>query len=355
MDKMLTAGELLRQTRLENDYSLDEVSAATKIQKHYLKSLEKNEFDKFPSDVYTKGFIQNYSKFLKINPNKVLALYRRSQGENKPKDFTEGPQIKKQPKVVLTPTLILVIVVGIIVIATLGYLIYQFYNFQNPPELDVTQPPSNITVDTEKYTVKGITEPDMFVTINDEAVKVNPNGEFEAEITLSEGTNTLIIKSRHPDNIGQEAIITRNIEFDMNSDSEDAEAESTEDNAASDATSNDSRETPEDDTSNDETPGANSQNPDESGGPIEITVEIQGADAWIEIEADGEIVYSSVATAGSELEFTAENEMSMVTGLVSATNLFINGEEQELFINENGIATVLCEKDDSRETICRQP
>jgi cytoskeletal protein RodZ len=360
MDKMLTAGEILRQNRLEKGYSLDEVSAATKIQKHYLKALEENNFDKFPSEVYTKGFIQNYAKFLNINAHKALALYRRSQGKDapkSPKSIEQGPtKVKKKPKVVLTPTLILVVTVGVIVIATLGYLIFQFYNFQSPPELEVSQPPGNITIEEKDYVVKGQTEPDMFVTINDEAVRVTPDGKFEAMISLSEGTNTIIIKARHPDNIGKEAVITRNIEFEPDTDNSEEAANNAEtDTQDSDSPSN-ANDDSDDDTSETD---SNDENTEDPGGnqdePLNLKISIVNADAWIEIAVDGEIAYSSVAPSGSELEYSAQEKITVVTGLISATQIRVNDQPQDFFIGEAGVASILCTVDDSQEVDCRRP
>jgi cytoskeletal protein RodZ len=358
MDKMMTAGEILHKRRIQKEYTLAEVSAATKIQKHYLKALEKNQFDKFPSDVYTKGFLQNYAKFLEINPNRILALYRRSQGEEDPKPLETSPNIKEQPKIVLTPKLILFVAVGLIVTATLGYLIYQFYNFQSPPALDVTQPSGNISVETKDFVVKGKTEPNMFVTINDEAVRVQPDGNFEAEIALSEGTNTLIIKARHPDNIGKEAVVTRNIEFDTE-ETEQTNTDNSNNNQDSNNTAEENNDTEdsnnEDSTTTEDTSEDSETSDNTNNKQIDFVVSVTGADAWIEIAIDGEIAYSSTTQAGSSLDFTAENEFSLVTGLISATSITVNGEEQEIFTDPSGIGAIMCKLDEQGQITCSQP
>jgi cytoskeletal protein RodZ len=40
---MLTAGTLLKKEREKQNLSLEEISASTKIQKHYLEALEKDQ------------------------------------------------------------------------------------------------------------------------------------------------------------------------------------------------------------------------------------------------------------------------------------------------------------------------
>jgi hypothetical protein len=244
--------------------------------------------------------------------------------------------------------LILAVTVGVIVIATLGYLIFQFYKFQSPPELRVEAPSKNITVDEEDYTVKGTTEPGMFVTINDEAVKVDADGTFEVEITLSEGTNTLIIKARHPDNVGREAVVTRNVEYetsDSETSAQDGEDEGTEGSQQEGSDENN------EDNSEEEQEETDQQQSDK----IELVVRVQTAPAWIEIEVDGELVYAATAEAGAEIEFTAENQIAVVSGRLSSTQVLINGQEQDLFVTQAGVGAIVCEINDSRETNCRQP
>lgn len=328
---MLTAGSILKKERLRRNYSLDEVSTATKIQKHYLESLENNDYAKFPSSVYAKGFLTNYAKFLGISPKRIIALYRRSVGEAPPQKIVEGPKPLKQPKFIMTPGIIIITIVVLVVIATFGYLIYQFYSFQKPPMLKITEPAANATVTESEVTLKGETDPGMFVTVNDEAVKVKPDGKFEVTINLSEGTNTVIIKSRHPDNIGKEAVITRNIEYEPEGVTEEESQES------------------QDDSSSD------SQEETEPSETIAIRVEIVDTTAWIEIEIDGSQVYASIAQPGEVLEFTANESATVITGRVSATKLFVNDQPQQLFIGESGVAAVTCEYDNSGDLSCLQP
>ncbi len=84
---MLTAGSILKSERLKKEYTLDDVSSATKINKKYLEYLEDDQFNKFPSSVYAKGFLQSYAKFLDLNVDRVIALYRRNIGEAPPQEI----------------------------------------------------------------------------------------------------------------------------------------------------------------------------------------------------------------------------------------------------------------------------
>ncbi|MBN2101115.1 helix-turn-helix domain-containing protein [Candidatus Dojkabacteria bacterium] len=334
---MLTAGEILKKERLRRNYSLEEIATATKIQRHYLEALEKNQFEKFPSSVYAKGFLQNYAKFLGVNSHRVLALYRRSVGEAPIQPVEKGPKPIKQPKFVLTPSIIIISLVSLFALATVAYLIYQFYNFQKPPFLEVTDPENNSTVTESEITLKGKTDPDMFVTVNDEAVKISQDGHFEVELSLSEGANTIIVKSRHPDNIGKEAVVTRNIEYVKES---------------QDDTVEESETAPESRSSNDEQDSQESQS-DIEGNTLKITISPEAA--WIQVEIDGNQEIAAVVSPGTPIEYTFETSVYIITGKVSSTKVIVNGQERQLFIGEAGVASILCEIDNNDSLDCHQP
>ena len=82
---MITAGEILKNKREQLGKSLDNASSDTKVQKRFLKYIEQNEFSKFESEVFLTGFIKIYAKYLDLDVNKILALYRRSNPEIKEK------------------------------------------------------------------------------------------------------------------------------------------------------------------------------------------------------------------------------------------------------------------------------
>lgn len=321
---MLTSGALLKSERKKKKLTLEEVSAATKINQTYLEAIEQDDYDKFPSTVYAKGFLQSYAKYLDLNVDRVIALYRRSIGETPPAEVQQTQKPLKQTRFILTPGIIIITFVVIIVLATFAYLIYQFYNFQKPPLLNITSPGVNTTVETSETKIVGTTEPGMFVTINDEPVKVSQSGTFETIVALSRGTNSIIVKARHPDNIGKEAVVTLTIESD-----------------------------PPEEVAEDEEPDKEEEKKDAL---TEFTLDlaIGGENAWIEVEVDGQQVFASVAPAQSSYSYTAEKTIYVRTGKASSTTISIDGESYDLFTEGGGVASVLCELKEN--TIdCHQP
>lgn len=325
---MLTAGKILKKERENKNYSLEDISSAIKIQKKYLEALENDEYSKFPSSVYAKGFLQNYAKFLGVNSNRVLALYRRSMGEDPEQIVNSSEKKIKQPKIVLTPGLIVVSIVVVLVLVTFGYLFYQFYNFRKPPKLDVTSPEGNITVEEQQLKIEGGTEPDIFLTVNDEPVRVDENGNFKVDITLSPGTNTIIIKAQHPDNVNREAVVTRNIEYVPPENSEEQ--------------------------GNDEISETEEEEEETEPTVMNLILTITNENAWIELEVDGTQELASIVTPGTTQEFVAKESFYLVTGKVSATQITVNGEQKTLTLGESGVASLECEINENNEIECQE-
>lgn len=322
---MLTAGSMLKEERAKKKLTLDEVASATKINASYLAALELDEYEKFPSAVYARGFLQNYAKYLDMDVEKVIALYRRSVADSKATPhIKESSRKPTSPKFVLTPGALIVAIVSILALATVGYLVYQFYNFQKPPELTVVSPRNAEVLDIDTVTVQGSTDPGMFVTINDEAIKIDDEGAFETEVGLSKGSNTIIVKSRHPDNVGKEAVVQVTVEYVP--DDEGEEENSTEDAA----------QQPEAPTS------------------FDLSVTVSTESAWLEITVDQTQMFASVAAPGSTYTYTATNSIQVRTGRASATQIQINDEVKTPYSEAAGIASILCELQNS-EVSCRQP
>lgn len=74
---MKTIGGLLKKRRDELGLSLESAETDLRIRKKYLQSLEEDNFDVFPSVNYVKGFLRNYCRFLGLDEEKVLAIFRR--------------------------------------------------------------------------------------------------------------------------------------------------------------------------------------------------------------------------------------------------------------------------------------
>jgi len=68
-------GDFLTKIREYKNVSIERMSEMTKISRTYIRNIEGDEFSKMPADVYTRGFVYQYAKCLKLNPELVANSY----------------------------------------------------------------------------------------------------------------------------------------------------------------------------------------------------------------------------------------------------------------------------------------
>lgn len=74
-------GDLLKQIREYKNVSIDRMSDLIKVSKTYIKQIEADEFDRLPAKTYVRGFVYQYAKCLKLNPDIVATSYLNHIGE----------------------------------------------------------------------------------------------------------------------------------------------------------------------------------------------------------------------------------------------------------------------------------
>ncbi len=69
------SGFALKQIRVKLGIDLKDMSYFTKIRRQYFEDIEIERFSSFPSEVYLRGYILEYAKYLSIDPVKVADDY----------------------------------------------------------------------------------------------------------------------------------------------------------------------------------------------------------------------------------------------------------------------------------------
>ncbi len=68
-------GEILKKIRTYKKVELSRLSDMTKISSTYLKNIEEENFSGLPAQAYVRGFVFQYAKCLKLNPQSVSSSY----------------------------------------------------------------------------------------------------------------------------------------------------------------------------------------------------------------------------------------------------------------------------------------
>ena len=67
----------MQERRTSLNIGLEEVSEATGISPGVLKTLENDDRDQFPAEVYVKAFYKKYVEFLGLDPEVILSAYQQ--------------------------------------------------------------------------------------------------------------------------------------------------------------------------------------------------------------------------------------------------------------------------------------
>jgi len=80
------SGEFLKKVREYKNVDIPRMSEMTKVSKTYIINIESEDVSRLPALVYVRGFVYQYAKCLKLNPDLVATSYlyriKRIQGEH---------------------------------------------------------------------------------------------------------------------------------------------------------------------------------------------------------------------------------------------------------------------------------
>lgn len=79
---MQSIGERLEEARKRKGISLREAAEATKIRSDFLGYIEQNKMDFDLPEIYKRGFLKNYARYLKLDVDKIMTDYNAQQLSN---------------------------------------------------------------------------------------------------------------------------------------------------------------------------------------------------------------------------------------------------------------------------------
>jgi cytoskeletal protein RodZ len=210
-----TIGDLLKEKRKERKLTIEQIAEFTKIRVEYLKALEETDYSVFTSEVYVKGFLKNYTKFLGINSEHALALYRRENIVKVPKNDTSffGKFKDRTTRLVITPNRIIATISAILLIILVIYLSTYIGKVLRKPELKLTTPIEATGEGTFTYTtqgdqvqISGELDTASKVTINGQEVGPANMTNFTKTFTMDTSPTNYMIKAVSP--FGRETEMT---------------------------------------------------------------------------------------------------------------------------------------------------
>ncbi|HSX03088.1 MAG TPA: RodZ domain-containing protein [Candidatus Saccharimonadia bacterium] len=204
----IPVGQQLKARRQALRLSLAQVEVQTKIRGKFLTALESGDYSSLPNDIYSRGFVQHYASHLGLNGAAIAAAYAAERG-GITAGRTKRPQLQQSRRLVFTGPIVAALSAVIIIVAILGYLLWQFSALAAPPQLTITTPSADTTITGGVIDLSGKTTPGADVTINDSPVLTDTDGSFSEKVALEDGINAIRITATSK--LGKSTSVTRNI------------------------------------------------------------------------------------------------------------------------------------------------
>ena len=193
---MVRLGQRLKDARIQRNKTLEEVAVALKIKPQFLAAIEEGDYNELPSPAYARGFVKNYAEYLGFSKVQTSALFKR--------DFDEKRAMKVLPEGMTTSrdfplkrTNLRRAIIGVVTfLILLGFLLFQTRDLFIPPLIQIKSPKDGGIV-SRQAEVMGKTDRNAIVTVNNEPVFVQDNGEFVKKVTLFPGKTSIIVTAKN--------------------------------------------------------------------------------------------------------------------------------------------------------------
>lgn len=185
---MKTIGQILKEARIQRDYSLHYIGEKTKIKKNFIEAIENQNWQALPAFPTVLGFVKSISAVIGVDEKTATATLKR---DYPPQKLRINPKPDVSSKFFWSPKLTFTLgIIGVLVVV-FGYLIFQYVGFISPPKLNVESPKEGQTIVGNSVLVFGSTNGDAKITVNNQPVIVADDGKFSVNIEITPDTNEI--------------------------------------------------------------------------------------------------------------------------------------------------------------------
>lgn len=192
-----TLADMFKKARAKKEINFSDAEVGTKVRAKFLVALEQGNWQILPQEVYVRGFVLAYAKFLELPTNTVLEQYEREAKARRSKiaDKISYNQPLKEKRVLVTPKILAYAGLSIFFISLFSYIVIQVLNFAGSPNLKIITPNNNLVTESDSVDLMGITDTDTIVAVNSENVPVSDDGKFSLKLKLHNGVNVIKVNA----------------------------------------------------------------------------------------------------------------------------------------------------------------
>lgn len=194
-----TLGELLVFSRNQQGLTIEHAAQELQISPFYLEALERGEYGKLPCLVYSRNFVREYGNWLGLNVGPLLELFEQEWAlfEKLQKSLPAMPtrQGVKKSDLWKLPRLFRWMGASLVICSVFTYLGWELYQLRLPPKLVLVSPSAEELIHKQIVDVKGQTEPEATIMINNQPVLSDAQGNFNEKIALQPGLNVIEVQA----------------------------------------------------------------------------------------------------------------------------------------------------------------
>jgi len=299
---MAVFGDTLRQARAYKGVTLREAERATRINRYHLAALEEENFAALPPLIYQRGIVRNYANYLDLDANKLLSLFEEASGGKRQPEY--GVVVKPLDMPSHWAPNFAIIAFMVVMSAIVFAWLYSAYFAPSEVQSTPTEIVATVTpVDNDRL--------------------IPPTNTPKPPTSTPQPTDTPAPPPPTP--------------------SPTVAAEEPDQNSADQIQSTDDEQTADNSQSTDDTQSTNDQEsvdnknqPDQAPpeGQYSIKITASGADIYINVVADGEVVYDDWLGNGGSTDWFTAAQFSVYTSDGSAT-LFTNDRGEEFYMGSD--------------------
>ncbi len=204
-----TLTELLVDTLRIKNVSLEKLAQISGISERFLNALLEGRLEDLPAAPYVRGYLMKLADVLGLNGEDLWSVYlkhdtvirRAGKGDELPGNRFGYPKFKVRPTIMISIAILLVV---------LGAL--RFPTLFGGASLVIKNIEPNMIIRDASFIVRGSMDKNDSLTINGEIVYPKDNGDFEHNVELQKGFNTLEFKMKRF--LGTETVITKQIFYE---------------------------------------------------------------------------------------------------------------------------------------------
>ncbi len=198
---------LIADTMRIKGMSVEKLSGITGISDRALNGLIDGQSEKLPSAPYVHGYLLKIASVLSLDGESLWADYVKHNG-----DVRRSGKKDRLPenRFAVTGVRKKTIWVALLVLVIVGYLIARFASSYQKPYFEI----KNLGENTHEPTVsiRGMVDPNAKLTLENEVIYPDKDGNFEKTIPLEPGVNVLVFRVSRL--FGKEFEVRRQIIFE---------------------------------------------------------------------------------------------------------------------------------------------